>query len=39
MLLQATLNNCAQGIESVLNRFGLTKEVAALSIPIPVLHA
>lgn len=37
MLLQATLNSRAEGIESALMRFGMSKEVAVRTIPVPTV--
>ena len=39
MLLQATLNSRAEGIEAALERFGLPREVAVRTIPVPTIRA
>lgn len=39
MLLQATLNSRAEGIESALTHFGIPSEVAVRSISIPTVYA
>jgi len=39
MLLQAVLNSRAEGIETVLDRFGLSKQVVSRTIPVPKLAA